>query len=233
MTRGLSVAPVRAVSPLLGVSLGRIGAVLAVLALIAIWVIRLRHAAPAYVSELGADGAPDAGWFALALGTVAAAGVLLGTAELLRMPVGPGPDALRAALSGESRGAVRAALLGGFCLILAGIGFLVATVYPCTARCPVPGDPLHTMRDTVHISAAIAGFALVAIAMLAQAFAGAERRSRLIAWAAAIGVAVIAGVGGLLALAHVATALGAWCELVATSIAILWCATRGVARARD
>ncbi|WP_030149716.1 DUF998 domain-containing protein [Mycetocola saprophilus] len=233
MTRGLSAAPVRAASPLLGVSLGRIGAALAVLALITIWVIRLRYAAPAYVSELGADGAPDAGWFALALGTVAAAGVLLGTAELLRMQVGPGRGALRAALSGESRGAVRAALLGGFCLILAGIGFLVATVYPCTARCPVPGDPLHTMRDTVHISAAIAGFALVAIAMLAQAFAGAERRSRLIAWGAAIGVAVIAGVGGLLALAHVATALGAWCELVATSIAILWCATRGVARARD
>lgn len=246
MTRGLSAVPVRAVSARLGVTLGRVGALLAVLALLAIWVIRIRYAAPAYVSELGADGAPDAGWFALALGTVAAAGMLLGVAELLRTPmVGEAHGAVRAALADEARGglpgvpvgggrgAVRAALLGGVCLILAGIGFLVSTVYPCTARCPVPGDPLHTMRDTIHITAAIAGFALVAIAMLAQAVAGADRRSRLIAWGAAIGVAVIAGVGGLLALAHVATALGAWCELAATSIAILWCASRGMSRGRS
>ncbi|RLP73213.1 DUF998 domain-containing protein [Mycetocola tolaasinivorans] len=203
-------------------TLGALGALCAILALVGIWVIRLRFAAPAYVSELGGDGAPDAGWFAVALGTVALAGVLLGTADVLRAR-----EARRLAPSGILGGAL---LLGGLCLIVAGSAFLVATVYPCTAGCPVPGSELHTARDTVHITAAISGFALVAIAMLIQAVSGVDRRSRVIAWASAAGVAVIAGVGGLLALAHVATNVGAWCELIATSIAILWCASRGFAR---
>lgn len=198
----------------LGTLAAALGAALALAALAGIWVLRSAAGRTLYVSELGGDGEATAVGFAWALAAVAAAGLLLGGSRVLA-PLAP---------------VTRASLLVGGCLVLAGVGFAVATAYPCTSGCPVPGSMEHTVRDTVHLTAAIAGFALVSIAMLTEAIAGRRRRDRAIAWGALVGVAVVAGIGGLLALARVALAFGAWCEFFAMSIAILWCAATALPR---
>lgn len=188
-----------------GIILSVLGAALAVVALIVFWLLRAQAGRAVYVSELGADLAPGRSGFAIALGMVAIAGILLGVGRF------------------TSEG--RSALLIAGALVVAGLGFAIATAFPCTAGCPVPGTAAHTVRDTVHITAAIIGFVLVCVAMLVQAATGPERWERRVAMVCAIAVAVIAGAGGLLALAGWGTAVGATCEFIATTIAIIWCAS--------
>ncbi|UCR88489.1 DUF998 domain-containing protein [Mycetocola spongiae] len=201
--------------------LGLAGSALALAALAGIWLLRLDLDRAVYVSELGGDGAPGAEGFRIALFAVAGAGALLGSARLCALPLDAGPGR-------RARTLRMGSLIVGWSLLLAGIGFAVAAAYPCTAGCPVPGSLAHTPRDTVHLTAAIAGFALVCLAMFSEAILGREPRDRRIALVSALCVAGIAGIGGLLALFHVAVDLGALCEFIAMSIAIAWCAGNGV-----
>lgn len=188
-----------------GITLSVLGAALAILALIVFWLLRAQAGRPVYVSELGADLMPGREAFAVALSMVAAAGIFLGVGRLARHG--------------------RSAILVGGALVVAGVGFAVASIFPCTAGCPVPGSDAHTLRDTVHITAAIIGFVLVCVAMLVQAVRAPSISERRIALSCALAVGVIAGTGGLLALAHFGVAVGATFEFIATSIAILWCAS--------
>lgn len=174
-----------------------------------IWAARLTVPHPVYVSELGAQGAPTAAPFAVALLCIAAGGFSIALA------------------SGHIRSSARLlnrwapAITLGF----AAACFVVASQITCTATCPVPlADPRSTVQDLVHTVTAVLGFAAACFAMLQVAFASTVPRVARFSLVCCFAVAGITIVGGLLAIVHVATDLGAWLELIGTTVAIAWLA---------
>jgi hypothetical protein len=194
-----------------------IGTIAVLGGLTVIWAARLTVPYPVYVSELGARGAPTAEPFAVALLSIAAGGFSIALA------------------SGHIRSA--APVLGRWApaitLGFAGLCFVVASQITCTAACPVPLiDPRSTVQDLVHTLTAVLGFAAACYAMLQVAFAAALPRIARFSLLCCVAVASITIVGGLLALVHVATDVGAWLELAGTTVAIAWLAVYGVSLAR-
>lgn len=159
-----------------------------------------------YVSELGADGEPTAALFEAALLLVVVAGACVAWA-------GRG---LRSSLPVLGAWTVSGSI-GAASLL-----FLVASQVPCTAGCPLPVGPAATVQDAVHTSAAVVAFGAACVAMLQAASASGTRPLRILSVVCGLAVAGIAATGGLLSVAGVATDIGGWLELVATSTAISW-----------
>jgi hypothetical protein len=194
-----------------------IGTVAVLGGLTIIWAARLTVDRPVYVSELGAEGAPTAGMFRVALLLVAAGGFSIALA------------------SGHVRSRIRPldrwapALSLGF----AALCFVVASQVTCTANCPVPiADPRSTAQDLTHTVSAVLGFVAACYAMLQVAFAARLPRVARFSLASCVAVAVITIVGGMLAIVHVATDVGAWLELIGTTVAIAWIAAFALALSR-
>lgn len=194
-----------------------IGTVCVLGGLTIIWAARLTVPYPVYVSELGAVGAPTAGPFSFALLLIAAGGFAIALAT----------GRVRSSARLLDRWAPAVSL--GF----AAVCFVLASQITCTAACPVPlVDPRSTPQDLVHTVSAVLGFAAACFAMLQLAFATHLRHVARFSLLSCIAVAAITIVGGLLAIVHVATDLGAWLELVGTTVAIAWIAGYSVAIAR-
>lgn len=208
----LAVGWQRAVPVLL--ALGTVG-VLSGLTII--WAARLTVPYPVYVSELGAEGAPTAGPFSVALLLIAAGGFAVALA------------------SGHIRSSVRMldrwapAVSLGF----AAVCFVLASQVTCTTACPVPlVDPRSTAQDLVHTVSAVLGFGAACFAMLQVAFASGRPRVARFSMVSCAAVAVITVVGGLLAIVQVATDVGSWLELIGTTVAIAWMAVYSVTLVR-
>ncbi|WP_223694174.1 DUF998 domain-containing protein [Leifsonia poae] len=194
-----------------------IGTVAVLGGLTIIWAARLTVPYPVYVSELGARGAPTATPFAVALLCIAAGGLAIALAS----------GHIRSAAPVLGRWAP--ALTLGF----AGLCFVLASQVTCTAYCPVPIiDPRSTAQDLVHTVSAVLGFAAACYAMLQVAFAAALPRVARFSLVCCFAVAAITIAGGLLALVHVATDVGAWLELSGTTVAIAWLAVYGLTLVR-
>jgi hypothetical protein len=181
-------------------------ALLGAVGLALIWVARIAAARFVYVSELGATGEPTAEVFRWGLVLVAVAAMLV------------------ALCAPRLRPRVRWLALVPPAAVLAGsaIAFGVASQITCTVGCPLPVGPAFTWQDLVHTSCAVLGFAGAAVVMLQVAADRAFRALARFSLVSAIAVAVIAGVGGLLSLFRIGTAVGGVLELIATTIALLW-----------
>lgn len=194
-----------------------IGTICVLGGLAVIWAARLTVPYPVYVSELGAAGAPTARPFEVALVLIAIGGLAIAVA------------------SGHIRSSARLldrwapALTLGF----ASACFVLASQVTCSAYCPVPlADPRSTPQDLIHTVSAVLGFAAACFAMLQVGFSrGLPRVSRLSRVSCAA-VAVITIVGGLLAIVRVGSDVGAWLELVGTTVAVGWIAVYAVALTR-
>ncbi len=191
-----------------------VGASLVLASLIIIWAARLTVPRELYVSELGADGEPTALAFEAALLLLVAGGVLIAWAVRDLRSRTPGLRAGRPAAS----------------LVVACAGFLIASQVPCTAGCPLPVGPTFTVQDFVHTLSAVVAFAAAAWAMLQVAFAPGHRLLSRVSLMAAVSVAVVAGVGGLLSLLRWNDRFGSHLKLVATSIGIGWLMVFGLVR---
>jgi len=214
-----------------------VGGGLALVALSAIWVARVLLDRDVYVSQLGAPSEPTAAVFNTALLVLGIGGVLVAGASHLSAPArasgpasGPAPGAARGRAGGDAGGRTGMArrAVGAWSvsatLGLAGAAFVVASRVTCTDGCPVPLTAGSTVQDLVHVSAAAAGFAAAAWAMLQVGWsrgrvpAGVRRVSRV----AAVGVAQCSASGGLLSVAAYRTDVGALLEFAAMSIGVLW-----------
>lgn len=182
------------------------GCVLVFGALAIIWVARLTLARPAYVSELGADGEPTAGWFEIALLLIVVGGSGIAWAGRTIHS--------SAWLIGRWTPAVSLWVGCGF--------FFVASQVPCTTGCPLPVGASFSWQDFIHIVAAVIAFAAACIAMLQTSVADGSRTLARLSLLMAVAVAVIAGAGGILSLLRFGTDVGSVLELVATTLAIGW-----------
>ena len=191
------------------------GSVCVLAALVIIWIARL-SAGDVYVSELGARGQPTAGWFEVALLLIAFGGSLIAYA-------GRGI---------RSRLRVLRAWAPAVSLWIGCAFFLVASQVPCTTGCPLPVGASFDWEDFVHTLVAVLAFAAACWAMLQIAFAREQGRLAGVSLAAGIGVAVIAGAGGILSLARFQTDFGSRLELAATTIALGWLFALGAVLAR-
>jgi len=192
------------------------GSILVSLALVVIWAARLTVDRPVYVSELGADGEPTAGWFEFALLCVVGGGGAIAWA-------GRGIRS-GARFIGRWSPSVSLAVAAGF--------FFVASQVPCTAGCPLPVGDTFTGQDFVHTLAAVAAFAAACVAMLQASFARGRRLLRRLSMVAGVSVALIAATGGILSLLRFGTDVGSVLELVATTIAIGWLVVYGLSIVR-
>jgi len=189
------------------------GAVSALTGLVTIWIARSTVPHWIYVSELGAQGAPTAPAFAVALLAIAFGGAAIAV----------GSSAFRAV--NRVLGAWPVAVT----IAASAVCFVVASQVTCTATCPVPlVNPRAQPQDLIHIAFAVLGFGLGCWAMLQCAFVRAHRAVRRISLVACGTVAVITIVGGVLAIFHVAVDLGAFSEFAGMTVAIGWLATFGV-----
>ncbi len=193
-----------------------VGALSALAGLIALIVIRIVIGKPAYVSEMGAQGEPTAGFFAASLLLVALGGALggigcVGVNRFTRIFRWGSPAIL---------------------LIGAGLSFGVASMVPCTQGCPAPGWSDFTAQDAVHITMAVLGFVLAGGAMIFSYLFSTIRVLRQVSLFSACAIAVIAGAGGILSLTRVATELGGVLEFIATGIGLLWLVLFGFILAR-
>lgn len=192
-----------------------IGSVCVLAALVIIWIARL-SAGDVYVSELGARGQPTAGWFELALLLIAFGGSLIAYA-------GRGI---------RSRLRVLRVWAPAVSLWIGCAFFLVASQVPCTTGCPLPVGASFDWEDFVHTLVAVLAFAAACWAMLQLSFARDQGRLAGVSLAAGIGVAVIAGAGGIFSLARFQTDFGSRLELAATTIALGWLLILGAVLAR-
>lgn len=192
-----------------------IGCLCIVAALVIIWVARLSLDHDVYVSELGAVGMRTAKWFEGALLLIVAGGSLIGWAA---RDLRSWPRVFRAWIPAVS-------------LWVASGCFLVASQVTCTAGCPVPYGPSFTWQDFIHTTLAVLAFAAACWAMVQIAFARGHRAIATMSLVAAIVVAVVAGVGGLLSLLKFEAGFGSRLELLATTVALAWLATLGASLA--
>lgn len=178
-----------------------------------LWGARIAADRFVYVSELGADGEPTAWAFRWALLLIAGAAlVVAGAARELR-----------------SRLRVLARFTPSFSLVVAAAAFAFASQVTCTSGCPLPVGPAFTWQDLLHTAVAVLGFAAACVAMLQVATARNHPGLARLSLLSAIGVAVVAGAGGILSLARVMVGLGGILEFVATTLALLWLAALAVA----
>jgi hypothetical protein len=189
-------------------------AALAVLAgLGLLWGARIAADRFVYVSELGADGEPTAWAFRWALLLIAGAAlVVAGAARELRSRLRP-----------------LALFTPSFSLVVAAAAFAFASQVTCTSGCPLPVGAAFTWQDLLHTAVAVLGFAAACVAMLQVATARNHPGLAKLSLLSAIGVAVVAGAGGILSLARVLVDLGGILEFVATTLALLWLAALAVA----
>jgi hypothetical protein len=188
------------------------GSVCVLAALIIIWMARLSVSRDLYVSELGARSQPTARWFEAALLLIVLGGSLVayaGRGIRSRLPI------LRAWTPAIS-------------LWIGCAFFLVASQVPCTTGCPLPMGASFDWEDFVHTLVAVLAFAAACWAMLQTSFARGHRALAGISLAGGIAVAIIAGTGGILSLAHFQADFGSRLELVATTIALGWLLVLGV-----
>lgn len=182
-----------------------------------IWAARLTVPYPVYVSELGARGAATAGAFAVALLLIAAGGLAIALAS----------GHIRSSAPMLNRWAPAVTL--GF----AAVCFVLASQVTCTAYCPVPlVDPRSRPQDLIHTVSAVLGFAAACFAMLQVGFSRSLPRISWLSRVSCATVAVITIIGGLLAIVHVGADVGAWFELVGTTVAVGWIAVYAVALTR-
>ncbi|MGO2659942.1 DUF998 domain-containing protein [Mycetocola reblochoni] len=184
-----------------------LGLVLVVGATGVIWTGRAITGRSVYVSELGAAEAATATAFNAALLALGAGVIAVAAASRHQT----GATARR-----TRRWTVRLLLLG------TGAAFAVASRVPCSAGCPVPGSTAFTATDAVHLSAAVAGFALAGLAMIVTAATPGRRLLRLSSLVAVALMALAAAAGGLLSLQGSFLALGATLEFVAMTVAVAW-----------
>lgn len=189
-----------------------VGSVLVAAALSIIWVARLSIDRVLYVSGLGADGEPTAGWFELALLLLVVGGLSVAWAA----------RGLRSTVPWLS------IWTPSFSVAMASALFLVASQVTCTTGCPLPVGPAFTWQDLVHTTVAVLAFALAAFAMLQVSFVEGRRTLRILSLVAGISTAVIAAAGGLLSLLQFRTDIGSILELVATTIGMGWLAILGM-----
>lgn len=188
------------------------GAGIVLVGLVIIVIARLSVTRSVYVSELGATGEPTAGWFSVALASVALGGAV----------IAQGSRSIRSRVRWLARWTPAVSLL------VASASFAVASQVTCTAGCPLPVGDAFTWQDLIHTTIAVVGFAAACFAMLQVAFADGARTVARMSLVAGVLVAVIAGLGGLLSLLRVATDVGGWLELTATCVAVLWLAVYGI-----
>lgn len=183
-----------------------VGCLLVVGALVIIWVARLSIPRELYVSELGAEGMPTAGWFEGALLLVVAGASLVAWAG----------RRVRSSVS------VLSAWTPAFSLWVASGLFLFASQVTCTAGCPLPYGDTFVLQDFFHTLAAVLAFGAACWAMLQTSFANNHRVLAIFSRTTGILVAVIAGTGGLFSLFRFQQELGSRLEFVATTLAIAW-----------
>jgi hypothetical protein len=204
--------PVRAGRHVVQLAMTLVGCLCVGLALAIILVARSTVGRDVYVSEMGAIGQPTARWFEAALLLIVVGGSLLawaGRGIRSRLPV------LRAWTPAIS--------------LWIGCGFfLVASQVPCTTGCPLPTGAAFTWEDLIHTVVAVLAFAAACWAMLQTAFARGFQALATLSLVAAISVAIISGIGGLLSLLQFQANFGSRLELVATAIALSWLVTFGV-----
>ncbi|MFE7195144.1 DUF998 domain-containing protein [Microbacterium oxydans] len=189
-----------------------VGSALVAVALTIIWVARLSIDRVLYVSGLGADGEPTAGWFELALLLLVIGGLSVAWAA----------RGLRSTVPWLS------IWTPSFSVAMASALFLVASQVTCTTGCPLPVGSAFTWQDLVHTTVAILAFALAAFAMLQVSFVEGRRTLRILSLVAGISTAVIAAAGGILSLLQFRTDVGSILELVATTIGMGWLAILGM-----
>lgn len=192
------------------------GSVLVGIALTIIWIARLSTDRTLYVSGLGADGEPTAGWFEMALLLLVAGGFSVAWAA----------RGLRAAVPILSIGTP------SLSVALSSSLFLVASQVPCTSGCPLPVGPTFTWQDLIHTSVAVLAFALAAVAMLQASFVQGRPVLRALSLGSGIATALIAAAGGILSLLQYRTDIGSMLELVATTVGMGWLMILGVSTAR-
>jgi hypothetical protein len=202
--------------PLIATVLVGVACVAVVAALVIIWAARLTVDRVIYVSGLGAEGEPTAGWFEAALLLLVAGGTVI---ALAARRIRSSPRILRAWTPTIS-------------LLIACGFFLVASQVTCTSGCPLPVGPTFTVQDFTHTLAAVLAFAAACWAMLQASFAVGQKAIARFSLVSGIAVAVIAATGGILSLLRFGTDVGSVLELVATTIAILWLASFGAMVAR-
>lgn len=188
------------------------GSVLVGIALTIIWIARLSTDRTLYVSGLGADGEPTAGWFEMALLLLVAGGFSVAWAA----------RGLRAAVPILSIGTP------SLSVALSSSLFLVASQVPCTSGCPLPVGPTFTWQDLIHTSVAVLAFALAAVAMLQASFVQGRPVLRALSLGSGIATALIAAAGGILSLLQYRTDIGSMLELVATTVGMGWLMILGV-----
>jgi hypothetical protein len=196
------------------------GAILIATALVIIWISRFQFAGAGtdvYVSELGGTGASTARAFEVALLLVVAGGALVAFA---------GKDV-------RSRIRILAIWTPAVSIWVACGFFLVASQVTCEAYCPLPTLSPFDWQDLTHITCAVLAFVAACLAMLQTAFAVDHRYLARFSLTVAVAVAVISGLGGILSLARLQTAVGGYAELTATSLAIAWVVVYGLAIAVD
>lgn len=183
-----------------------VGAAVVVLALGMMWSARIIFDGNTYVSGLGAHSEITAIAFNISLALVALGGALCAAGLW-------GLSSSRGVLGAW---AVSTSLLGASSMFAVGAGV------PCSTGCPIPLTPGAGVQDLIHTSAAVIGFALAGIAILQTLRI--DRAYAVLALPSIMLVIVASAAGGLLSLAGVATALGGWLELIATTAALLWLA---------
>ena len=175
-------------------------------AIVIIWGAKLSISSEVYVSGLGAEGMPTAGWF---------------EAALLLIVVG-GSAIAWAGRRVRSEAKVLRAWTPAVSLFIGCALFLFASQVTCTAGCPLPYGSTFNPQDLAHTLAAVLAFAAACWAMLQSSFARHHRVLVIFSRATGIAVAVIAGTGGLLSLFRFQQVLGSRLEFVATTLAIAW-----------
>lgn len=181
-------------------------------ALTIIWIARLSVERTLYVSGLGAEGEPTAGWFELALLLLVGGGFSVAWAA----------RGLRSSLSWLGRWTPSAAVA------IASSLFLVASQVPCTAGCPLPVGNRFTWQDLIHTTVAVLAFAFAAMAMLQASFVEGRVALRRLSTVAGIATATIAATGGIFSLLQFRTDIGSILELVATTIGMGWLIVFGI-----
>lgn len=181
-----------------------IGASLVLLALGMMWASRIVFRGDTYVSGLGAEGEITALAFNVSLALVAFGGAA-SAFGLWGMRGGRG-------------------LLGAWALstslLAASVMFAVGAAVPCSTGCPIPFTSGATPQDYVHTGAAVLGFAFAGIGIIQSLLLG--RVYAMLAVPSILFVVAASAAGGILSIAEVATGLGGWLELIATTSALLW-----------
>lgn len=185
-------------------------------ALVIIWFARGAVDRPVYVSELGADGEPTAGWFRTALLLIASGSVLIARA-------GRGWRSAAFILSSWSISAS---------ITTAGALFFVASQVPCTAGCPLPAGE-NAVQDFTHTASAVLAFAFGAFAMLQAATVPGRPGLRALSLGCGTAVALVAMTGAVLSLLRFATDIGGLLEFVATTIGLGWVIVFGIVVSRE